>query len=168
MAYKDHFKIADEMIEHLNLTISEISDPFIASRYIGFVSVASVTVYELAIKEIFTEFAEKKNKVFGTFTRSHFDRISGRIRHQTIKEDYIKRFGDRYVKRYKRKIDEVEKKGLREDGVSILNSYNNIIVWRNEFAHAGIIPSTVTFQEVVTSYEAGKKLIECIAETMKR
>ncbi len=59
MSYDDHFKLADDMIDHLNTVIDSISDPFIKSRYTGFVAVASVTVYELAIKEIFFECARK-------------------------------------------------------------------------------------------------------------
>ena len=69
MAYTDHFQLADDVISHLNTVIGGISDPFIASRYVGFVAVASVTVYELAIKEIFIDFGERKHKVLGEFTR---------------------------------------------------------------------------------------------------
>lgn len=46
-------KLADNLIAHLNTVVTSISDPFLASRYAGFVSVAAATVYELAIKEIF-------------------------------------------------------------------------------------------------------------------
>ena len=70
MAYTDHYILADGVITHLNGVVAGLTDQFLVSRYIGFVSVSAVTVYELAIKEIFTSFGEKKHKVLGQFTRN--------------------------------------------------------------------------------------------------
>jgi hypothetical protein len=156
MTYKDHFKLADDMIAHLDTVILGIKDPFISSRYVGFVSVAAVTVYELALKEIFCDFGEKKHRVLGNFTRSYFDRINGRIKISTICEEYIPRFGEKY-----------EKIGLRVHGVSIRASYNNIIEWRNSFAHEGKIPPYVTYADVTQSYRLGKDVLTCLSETMR-
>lgn len=168
MPYSDHFKLADDMIAHLNTVIATVSDPWITSRYIGFVAVAAVTVYELAIKDIFIEFCTNKHKVFGSFSRSHFERINGRIKSKTIRDEYIRWFGEKYVNRFNRIIDQAEQESLRNNRISIRSSYGNIITWRNEFAHAGIVPSTVTYLEVVNSYEAGKEVIHCLAKTMRR
>jgi len=168
MAYHNHFILADDIISHIDTTIGTISDPFISSRYIGFVSISAVTVYELAIKDIFIEFGRKKNKVLGNFTFSFFDRLNGRIKTKTIEDEYIKRFGDKYVQRFKAKKQKAEKKSLRDDGISILASYSNIIEWRNQFAHEGKIPAYVTYNEVKKAYNAGKKIIECLAMTMVR
>lgn len=52
MAYDSHFILADDMINHLNSIVGGTTDPFMSSRYVGFVSVSAVTVYELALKEI--------------------------------------------------------------------------------------------------------------------
>jgi len=168
MAYAAHFRLADDMILHLNSVIHNIADPFIASRYVGFVAVAAVTVYELAIKDIFCEFGAKKHKVLGNFTEVYFERINGRIKTNIIRDDYIRKFGDKYVKRFKSKIERMEKKNLRARGISILNSYNNVIEWRNQFAHEGLVPSFVTYTDVIQSYELGKDVIKCLAETMHR
>tara|TARA_R110002051_G_scaffold208187_1_gene274132 strand:+ start:62 stop:568 length:507 start_codon:yes stop_codon:yes gene_type:complete len=168
MAYTSHFEIADDMINHLNSIIGGTSDEFMSSRYIGFVSISAVTVYELALKEIFIEFAQKKHNVFGTYAESHFDRINGRIKTSQIKDDYVKKFGTRYLRRYQRKIQETEDSFLRSHRKSVLSSYNNLITWRNDFAHEGHIPNTVTFSEVVNSYNLGKEVIRCVAETMVR
>jgi len=168
MVYTDHYQLADDVITHLNTVIGGIADPFIASRYVGFVSVASITVYELAIKEIFIDFGLRKHKVLGEFTRRNFDRINGRIKTSTIRDEYIICFGEKYVKRFKSKLDKAEKDSLRRLGISILSCYGNLITWRNQFAHEGQIPSTVTYNEVIKSYQVGKEVIRCLAETMKR
>lgn len=168
MAYHDHFRLADDMIAHLDTVVGAIADPFVASRYVGFVSVVAVTVFELAIKDIFCEFGDKKHSVLGTFTRSYFDRINGNISLDTIRREYTKRFGNKYVEKFKKKLDNADTSRLRVDGVSVKSSYSNVITWRNEFAHAGRIPSTVTYEEMTKAYEAGKEVIRCLAEAMQR
>lgn len=168
MAYTDHFQLADDIINHLDSVVCDIDDSFISTRYIGFVSVSAVTVYELAIKEIFINFAEKKHSVFGSFVDSYFNRISGRIKYETLWTDYVKRFGDKYVNRFRLRVKKADENSIKEDGISILNSYNNVIVWRNQFAHEGKLPNTATYAEVVKSYHSGKTVIDCLSESMYR
>lgn len=166
--HRRHYQLADNMITHLNTVMNGINDPFISSRYVGFVSIAAVTVYELAIKEIFIEFSRKKHRVFGSYAENHFDRINGRIKNTNIKNDYIKKFGDKYLRRYNKKLDALEKTILVNQRISLKSSYANLITWRNQFAHEGQVPHFVNYQDVVDSYELGKKLIDCVAETMNR
>jgi len=65
-------------------------------------------------------------------------------------------------------LEKKEKEYFRSQGISILSSYANIIVWRNQFAHEGIIPSTATYDEVKKSYELGKNVVDCLATAMRR
>lgn len=168
MAYTDHYILADSVIAHINAAVAGIADQFLVSRYVGFVSVSAVTVYELAIKEIFISFAEKKHKVLGEFTRNYFDQINGRIKTRDIKERYLILFGEKYLKRFSKKLDAAENLSLQNSRISILTSYGNIITWRHQFAHEGQIPATATLGEAVRSYESGKEVIKCLAETMQR
>ncbi len=168
MPYQDHFKLADDMISHLDSVIISITDSFVTSHYVGFVAVVGVTVYELAIKEIFCEFAQKKNKVFGKFVDKHFDRINGRIKLEVIRKNYLPRFGDKYLQRFERKIKKADERSIRAREGSIEAAYGNIITWRNKFAHEGKIPSTPTYAEATKAYYAGKNVIDCLAETMRR
>ncbi len=80
----------------------------------------------------------------------------------------MRKFGDKYVKRYKRLEADAEKESLKRDRVSILSCYNNVIQWRNLFAHQGQVPSTASYQEVIEAYEAGKEIIHCLAMAMTR
>jgi len=105
MPYIDHFEHADNVVAHLNGIVPTIADPLLRAKYLGFVSVAAVTVYELAVKTIFIEFAQNKHKVLGNFTESYFERINGRIKIKVIKDEYIKRFGTKYVARFQKKLE---------------------------------------------------------------
>jgi len=167
MSYQTHYKITDDIILHLDPVIKQINDNFISSRYIGLIATAAITSYELAIKNIFIRFSTEKHKVLGVFTEAYFSRLNGRIKLKHIKEN-INKFGQRYTKRFSKKIDIVEKEYLINNGESIISCYNNIIEWRNKFVHEGIIPPTVTYNETVKSYQVGKELIKCIDETMRR
>ena len=60
MSYTDRFIATDNLISHLNTIVGTITDPAIQANYAGFLSVSSVTVYELAIKDIFNEFASNQ------------------------------------------------------------------------------------------------------------
>ncbi|MFZ1520164.1 MAG: HEPN domain-containing protein [Ignavibacteriaceae bacterium] len=166
MPYHVYFQLADDTISHLNSFIPSVSNPLIVSKYIGFVSVSAVTVYELAIKAILISFSHTKHEILGNFAQSYFERINGRIKIKIIKEDYLKRFGEGYVNIFEETIQNEENLILQDSRKSIISSYSNIIEWRNSFAHEGIIPSTVTYREIVDSYEMGKKIIDCLARTM--
>nr|VFK77973.1 MAG: hypothetical protein BECKSD772D_GA0070982_100442 [Candidatus Kentron sp. SD] len=168
MSYQEHFTHADEVIATIKAAIPGIHDPLAEAKFIGFVSVAAVTVYEQAIKSIFIDFGEKKHKVMGHYVRSQFDRINGRIKYKTIKDEYVLQFGTKYRERFKQKITQRTKDYLGSYRRDILSSYDNIITWRNDFAHEGKINTTATLNEVVSAYEDGKEIIHCLAETMRR
>ncbi|HEC12562.1 MAG TPA: hypothetical protein ENI80_04830 [Acidiferrobacteraceae bacterium] len=168
MAYIDHFQHADDVVNHLTSIVPTIADSLLKAKYVGFISVVAVTVYEMAIKDIFIEFANKKHKVLGNFTESYFDRINGRIKLVIIKDEYIKRFGIKYKTRFQRKLDERAKSYLQANHRDIVNSYSNLITWRNDFAHKGTVNIMATYEEVVQAYEDGKEVIHCLATCVTR
>lgn len=168
MAYSDHFRLADDYIRHLDATFGTIHDPWIQSRYVGFVALSAATVFELAIKDIFCTFAIGKHKVLGTFTSVYFERINGRIKRREIEETYLKFFGDKYVQRFKKKLDKVERATMKTARQSVKASYANMITWRNQFAHEGTVPNNATYEEVKLAYTVGRELIECLAVSLRR
>lgn len=168
MVYNEHFQHADDVVNHLNIIVPTIADPLLKAKYVGFVSVVAVTVYEMAVKDIFIDFARKKHKVLGNFTESYFDRINGKIRLRVIKDEYIPRFGSKYKIRFQKKLDEIDRDYFRVNHRDIKNSYSNLITWRNDFAHEGKINTTATYEEAVQAYEDGKEVIHCLARCMNR
>jgi hypothetical protein len=168
MPYQDHFKHADDVVLHLNTVVPTLQDPLLKVKYIGFVTIASVTVYELAIKDIFIEFSQKKHKVLGNFAGNFFERINGRVKTKVIQDEYLRKFGDKYVERFKKKLDECARLYMSTHRRDIRSAYANLITWRNDFAHEGKVNTTATYAEIVQSYEDGKEVIHCLANTMIR
>jgi len=153
---------------HLAGLLPTLADPQLEQKYLGFASVAAVTVYELAVKEIFIEFAKKKHKVFEDFVKGSFARINGRIKPDIIKGEYVARFGSKYEMRYARNLQKTRDGYLRSHRRDFLAGYQNLLTWRNNFVHAGQLPTTATFAEVFQAYEDGKNLIHCLASSMTR
>jgi len=168
MSYTDNFTHADDIVAHLNTVVPGLSDPLLQAKYVGFVAVAAVTVYELAVKDILIGFGAKKHRVLGSFAESFFTRINGKIKVPVIKDDYVCRFGERYKTRFTVKLKKRAKAHLLSHRRDILSSYGNIVTWRNDFAHKGRIHNLATYGEVVQAYEDGKEVIHCLAETMTR
>lgn len=163
-----NFSHADAIVTDLSAMVTPTLDPLISAKYAGFVSVAAVCVYEMAIKDIFINFAFKKHPVLGSITEETFDRINGRVKYQVIKDNYVPLFGTKYTAKFTKAIQKKSNEFVRTTGRDILSSYNNVITWRNEFVHAANVPGTATFFEVVRSYEDGKEVIECLNQVMHR
>jgi hypothetical protein len=167
MPYSDHFKLTDDLIQHLDPILAGLNDPFIESRYTGFLSVSSVTVLELAMKTIFMDFANVKHKILANFCTKHFDRINGRIGLKLIQEDYLARFGSKYQTRFAKALEKLERQELLASGSSIKASYGNLLTWRNEFAHGGNVPANASYAEVKRAFGCGKQVMNCLATSMR-
>jgi hypothetical protein len=166
MPYTDRFIPTDSLIPHLTGVTSGILDPRLKANYAGFLSVSAVTVYELAIKDIFEEFAQKKHNIFGYYIQTHFEKINGRIKIDSLRNDHIKGFGPRYVAKFNRELDRRENSLFSAHRISIKNCYGNLIVCRHEYVHQG--NPTLTFSEVVTNYNYGKEIIHSLEIAMRR
>lgn len=168
MAYSDHFAIADDFITHLDGVMDDMGDPFLQTRYLGFVVLSAVTVYELSIKEIFCTFAAKKHVVLGNMARTKFEQINGRIKLPSLRSEFIKPFGEKYLTRFNKRLEVAEVKSLREGSGSILASYGNIIQWRHNFVHQGTGPATTNYREIKAAYVRGKEVVRCLDGAMIR
>lgn len=168
MPMEDHFRKADEYLAHVQAAISTIQDGFIQSRYLGFVIVSSVTVYEISIKETISTFANRKHKVFGQFVDGKFERLNARIQIQDILTDFVENFGEVYAKRFRRLLDEKERAVLTGQRTSMKGAYKNLIKWRHDFVHTGTAPPTTNLVEVRQSYELGKDVVRCLEQALRR
>ena len=168
MEFEKRFESVEEFLIHTDEMMTRIDDPLIQQKYIGFITVSAVTVYELAIKDIIYRFSDQKHKILGSFTRSVFGRMNGRIKLSDLRENHISRFGEKYVKKFNNILEITERNNLAAEGGSIISSYGNVIRWRNTFAHGGEIPTTTNYQEVKDSYMRGKKIIYCLDGALYR
>jgi hypothetical protein len=166
MPYTSRFTATDGLIVHLQTIVGSITDAAIKSNYAGFLSVSAVTVFELAIKDIFIEFGSKKHLVFGDFVENHFSKINGRIKLDDLKNQHIKCFGDKYCKKFEKLLDKKEKITFSTARKSIKSDYQNLILCRHKYVHEGT--PTLSFEEVIDFYSYGKEVIHSLNDAMKR
>ncbi|WP_062428480.1 HEPN domain-containing protein [Treponema endosymbiont of Eucomonympha sp.] len=152
-------------MNHLISSVQTLPDEQLKSKYAGFLCTNAVTVYELAIKDIFIEFAEKKNQILGNFVERYFDRINGQIMLNDIKK-YVKLFGEKYLEKFNSKMEKKNKTIVKMCHNDIRAAYGNLITCRHKFIHSN--NQTLTFNEVVEYYKIGKEIIHVLNETMKR
>lgn len=165
MPYLKRFNSVDILISQLNPIVQTGTDPLVLSAMAGIVAVEAVTAYELAIKDIFEEFSSKKNIVFGSFVKTTYSKLNGRIKYQDVKT-MIKAYGEKYSKRFEIKKDKQSKTVLALNHVDLVQAYDNLILGRHTFVHEGVL--TMTLQEAISNYNIGKELIAALYETMKR
>jgi hypothetical protein len=166
MSYNNRFLATDDLITHLTSIVTTITDTAIKANYAGFLSVSAVTVYELAIKDIFIEFASNKNKVFGYFIDRYFSRINGKITICDLKDKYIKHFGQKYFDNFEAKLKKRETIIFNTTHKELRTSYSNLILCRHEYVHRGT--PTLTFEEVLDNYNIGKNVVHSLYDAMKR
>ncbi len=163
-----HFQIADDYIEYVDGVMNAMGDDFIRSRYLGFVIVSAVTVYEISAKEIIFNFARKKHKVFGEFMEARFQRTNAKIQIDDLKNDFVRKFGVKYEKRFTKKLDTLESRTLLSERSSVKGAYKNLINWRHSFVHTGAAPNTTNYEEIKKFYNLGKNVLICLDETLTR
>lgn len=145
-----------------------IADDYIKSRYTGFVAVTAVTAYEVNIRNKIFDFCRKKHNVFGHFSESHFEKTNAKVKTDHLKDEYLKKFGARYLARFKRKTDELEVEHLRDFRKSLKGSYNNLVQWRHDFVHDGTLPIYATYDDARAAYESGKLIVVAFFEALER
>ena len=167
MEYTQYYKLTDDLITHLDSVFVALHDPFIESRYTGFLAVCGVTVLELTMKHIFCQFAEDQHVALGKFCSKHFSRINGKITLGHIRNEYLPMFGEEYLAQFVHDLEALEDQCLRSTPpISIKASYGNLITWRNKFAHQGTLAENASYGEIKRSYESGKELMACLFHSM--
>jgi len=159
------FTDSDSFIEHLSTVVQDTGDNYLASRYVGFIAVASITIYEITVKKLLKDFAKDRDPMLGNFAAITFDRINAQIKRDDIVR-YLKYFGDDYANRFKELVNQKEDELAREG--SLKASYANLLTWRHEFVHAGNLPNQATFEEAVKSYKLGKEVVIALAEVLQQ
>jgi hypothetical protein len=162
------FTQADFILGHLDGLIDNVVDDFLKSRYTGFVSVVAVTAFETNIRAKLISFCSAKHKVFGAFSEATFEKTNARIRLDNLRKDCLSRFGQKYLKRFNRNLDNAETQALADGLGSLKGSYHNIVQWRHDFVHDGIIPAYAGYVEARTAYENGKRVVQIFFDSLNR
>ncbi len=166
MPYRKHYQLVDDVTQHFD-EVTKTIDAFIESRYVGFFSVASVSVIELAYKDIIVDFAARTHPTFGTFFSAHYERMNARVKLCNINND-LKRLGGPFHEKFLKLLDRVNAYEVRHNSFSVKESYASLIMCRHEFSHEGSIPENISYSDVKNGYKAGKIVLSCLAKALSK
>lgn len=165
MPYRQHYQLVDDVTGHFD-QVTETIDAFILSRYVGFFAVASISVIELAYKDIMIDFANRTHTTFAAFLSSHYDRLNARVKLTHINGD-LKKLGGPFLGRFTALLDEVHSQEVRNNSFSVKDSYASLISCRHDFSHGATVPENISYNDVKNGYKAGKIVLDCLAESLR-
>lgn len=163
-----NFQQSDRILAQLDQVVANEQDDYIKSQYTGFVAVCAVTAFETNVREKLIEFCTKKHKVFGHYSESIFDKMNARVKLDHLRDDYLARFGTRYLNKFKKKLKAEDEASIAGQQGSVKSAYSNLVVWRHAFVHDGVLPQNATYQEARAAYELSKKVIDVFCDSLSR
>ena len=166
MSYTRHYRLVDDVTDHFD-DVTQNINAFIGSRYVGFFAVASVSVIELAYRQIIVDFANNAHPTFGAFFSEHYKKTNARVRFEDIKKD-LKRLGGTYHSRFSKLLERVQQYEIRHNSFSVKDSYSSLIQCRHDFAHEGDVPQNIAYTDVKNGYRAAKIVLACLAKTLSK
>jgi RiboL-PSP-HEPN len=122
----------------------------------GLLVVAMVATYETCVKEILYDYANKHHIAFGEFALRNFERLNSRIQVNDLKK-YCGLFDPAIGRRFKAKLTLKKDDLMKRVGKNIVLSYEQVLDWRHDFAHAGIRQTTI--EEATKTHRIAKRVM---------
>ena len=162
------FSTSDQLMARLDNAVTALDDEYYKTRFVGYVAVSAVTAFEVNIRDKVIDFSSRKHNVFGNFTSAVFEKTNAKVKLEMLRNDFLSRFGERYLKRFNKALDTIEKDQMVAGSGSVKNAYANIINWRHVFVHQGELPQYASYEEARSAYEHGKLVIACFCDALHR
>jgi hypothetical protein len=131
----------------------------------GLLVVAMAATYENCVKEVLCECASKQHISFGNYAVRNYQKLNSRVLVSDLKK-YCETFDSAVCARFKTRLAAKKKSLLDRVGKNIETSYEQILSWRHEFAHAGI-PQT-TIEEAAATHRVGKRTLYIFDDAFNR
>lgn len=122
----------------------------------GLLVVAMAATYENCVKEVLCQYASSHNSDFGNYARRNYEKLNSRILVKDLKK-YCELFDPSIKRRFQDRLTKRKKAILDRIGKNIESSYEQILDWRHEFAHAG--NRNTTIEEATRTHLVGKRIL---------
>ena len=153
-----HFSQIDVLISEANAIVppSSYKNTKFRADLAGLLVVAIAATYETCVKEILFEYADSKHNAFGAFARKNYQRLNSKIRVNDLTY-YCELFEPSIRINFKSRLAIRKRNLLDRVGINIETSYEQILTWRHDFAHARIRNTTI--EEAARTHSAGKRVL---------
>lgn len=153
-----HFNKIDKLLKEIESLVpnENVSLVQFRSDLAGLLVVAIAATYENCVKEILYEHANQYHIAFGDFAYRNFERLNSKIKVNNL-EDYCKLYNDSIFNEFRKNIKTKKSLILQKTRKNIVQSYEQILNWRHDYAHALI--SNITIEDAAAMHLLGKRVI---------
>lgn len=149
-------RLAGEMNEFVPIGRTQTSE--FRADLAGLYVVAVAAAYESCVKEVIVNYATRHNEIFGQYALASYEKLNSRINMKDLHR-YANIFHPSIGKKFKEILNKKKLDIDRKIGKDIEKSYDQILRWRHDFAHAG--KRNTTLEEAVTTHNLGLRVIYC-------
>lgn len=163
-----HFSKIDDLISEIDSLVPANSG-YRAVQFradlAGLLVVAIAATYETCVKEVLYEYANRHHNAFGGYARRSYEKINSRVLVKDLTK-YCEIFDPAIKARFKSRLKAKKGAVLDRTGKNIETSYEQILDWRHEFAHAG--NRNTTIEEAAKTHRIGKRIIYLFDDAFHR
>lgn len=159
----EHFAKVERLAQDMQIyaPISNIAAGTFRANLAGLLIVNMCSTYETCVKEIIINFAERKHAAFGAFATKNYAKLNSRINVPDLYK-YAKLFDGELAEKFKENLRRKRARINQRTGKDICQSYEQILSWRHDFAHAGIHNTTI--EEALKFHNLGKRVLYIMDE----
>lgn len=127
----------------------------------GLLVVSIAASYESCVKETLVNYASNCHTLFGQFTANNFEKLNSKIAVSDLNR-YTKLFDTGINKKFKSNLSRRKERIDKRIGRNIESSYEQILSWRHDFAHAGLRNTTI--EEALITHRLAKRVLYAFDE----
>jgi RiboL-PSP-HEPN len=162
-----HFAKIDALIAEINgfVPSTDYRAVQFRSELAGLLVVAMAATYETCVKDILYEYANRHHVAFGKFALRNYEKLNSRVQINDLRK-YCELFDPAIKLRFRDNLSTRKKSLLDRTGKNIETSYEQILSWRHDFAHARIRNTTI--EEAGATHRLGKRVLYVFDEAFSR
>jgi RiboL-PSP-HEPN len=156
----DHINRVKRLAQDMNIhvPIGQTKTSELRADLAGLYVVAVAAAYEACVKEVIVNYATRHNEIFGQYALAKYEKLNSRINMKDLHR-YANIFHPSIGENFKKILSKKKSDIDRKIGKDIEKSYDQILRWRHDFAHAG--RRNTTLEEAVPTHNLGLRVIYC-------
>jgi hypothetical protein len=154
-----HFNRINALIDEIDALVPAVAG-YQAVRFrsdlAGLLVVAIAATYETCVKEVLSNYASSRHADFGSFAVRNYEKLNSRVRVPDL-ITYCEIFDPQIKVRFKSRLSNRKGRLLTRAKENIETSYEQVLTWRHDFAHAWNTKTTI--EEAARTHRIGKRVL---------
>lgn len=135
------------------------ANPEFKSLYLGLSVIMAVNSLENRVRDALLYFAMKQHPILYSVVSKEFEKINAKVKVSELKCD-LDLLGKQYKDAFEQKLTTI---GYDDKAATL---YGNLITWRHDFVHTGMMSCYPTYEEFLDNFHIGESIITAFEETL--